>query len=387
MRGITKYFTVLLLTLCLISQSAVFVLAADKFEVNAKSSVLMEPFTKRVLVENNAHDKLAPASVTKVMTMLLIYEAVADGKIKWDDVVTISEHASNMGGSQVFLEPGQEQTVKTLTKCIAIASANDAAVAMAEYIGGSEESFVQLMNKRAKELGMNDTNFVNACGLDDDNHLTSSYDIAIMSSELITRFPDVFDYTTTWMDSITHTTRRGTSEFGLTNTNKLIKSYSGATGLKTGSTGKALYCLSGTAKRGDMQMVAVVLGSPDPKTRFEETARLLDFGFANYGVIKGDEAGTKIGAVKVFKGMEDKVDALVKNQVSYIMAKGAKGELEKKINLPDGVKAPIKKGDVVGDITYFMEGKEVGKSELIAAKDIEKTSFSNMLIKLLKDWS
>lgn len=199
--------------------------------LQSKSSILMEADTGTVIYEQNSHEKLAPASVTKVMTLLLIYEAVGDGKIKWDDMVTVSEHAAGMGGSQVFLEPLEQQTVADMTKCIAIASANDAAVAMAEYIGGSEEGFVELMNQKAKELGMEDTNFVNACGLDVDGHITSANDIALMSRELITKYPQVTEYTTTWQDSIVHKTRKGESEFGLTNTNKLLKWYDGATGL------------------------------------------------------------------------------------------------------------------------------------------------------------
>ncbi len=234
--------------------------------LKTKSAILMEASTGTVLYEQNSDEQLPPASVTKVMTLLLIYEAVRDGKIKWDDKVTVSEHAASMGGSQVFLEVGETQTVADMTKCIAIASANDAAVAMAEYIGGSEEGFVDLMNARAKELGMENTMFKNACGLDTDGHVTTARDIAIMSRELITNFPDIEQYTTTWQDTITHTTRRGTTEFGLTNTNKLVRWYEGATGLKTGSTGNAKYCLSATANKNGMSLIAVIM-STHPITR------------------------------------------------------------------------------------------------------------------------
>ena len=221
--------------------------------LSAQSVILVEASSGSVLYENNSDEKLPPASITKVMTLLLIYEAVRDGKINWDDNVTVSAHAASMGGSQVFLEEGETQTVADMTKCIAIASANDAAVAMAEYIGGSEDGFVQQMNERAKQLGMNNTTFKNACGLDTDGHLTTARDISIMSRELIYNFPEITQYTTTWQDTITHKTRKGESEFGLTNTNKLVKWYNGATGLKTGSTGKAKYCLSATAEKNGIE--------------------------------------------------------------------------------------------------------------------------------------
>lgn len=230
-----RYVIIFLITLQMISSSLISVWA-ETYEnlsdlgLQSKSAVLMEADTGTIIYEQNSHEKLPPASVTKVMTLLLIYDAVADGKIKWDDMVTVSEHAASMGGSQVYLEPTEQQMVHDMTKCIAIASANDAAVSMAEYIGGSEEGFVELMNKRAKQLGMNDTNFVNACGLDADGHITSAHDIALMSRELTTKYPEVQEFTKTWQDTIIHKTRKGETEFGLTNTNKLLKWYDGATG-------------------------------------------------------------------------------------------------------------------------------------------------------------
>ncbi|MBQ7241750.1 MAG: D-alanyl-D-alanine carboxypeptidase, partial [Firmicutes bacterium] len=229
-------------------------------ELHSKSVILKEANTDTIIYETNSHEALPPASITKIMTLLLIYDACAEGRFKWDDPVTVSEHAASMGGSQVFLEPYETQTAADMTKCIAIASANDAAVAMAEFIGGSEEGFVAQMNEKAKELGMEDTHFVNACGLDADGHLSSAYDIALMSEELMSRYPEVKEYTTTWQDTITHNTKKGSTEFGLTNTNKLIKWYPYATGLKTGSTGKALCCLSGTAEKNGLSLVAVVMG-------------------------------------------------------------------------------------------------------------------------------
>ena len=226
----------------------------------------------------NPYDLLV---LPKIMTLLLIYEAEADGRINWDDEVVVSEHAASMGGSQVYLETGEIQTVGTMTKCIAVASANDGAVAMAEHIAGSEEAFIEMMNQKAKELGMEETHFENASGLDSDNHVTSAYDIAVMSKELTTKYPKVFELTSIWMDSIIHHTARGDEEFGLTNTNKLIPWYEGATGLKTGSTSKALYCLSGTATRNGLDLIAVVMAAPDYKTRFHEVMKMFRLRFCS----------------------------------------------------------------------------------------------------------
>jgi len=355
-------------------------------DVDAKSAVIMEPLTGNILFQKNAEEMLAPASVTKIMTLLLIYEAVSGGKFGWDDMVTISEHASSMGGSQIFLEPNEKQKVSELTKAIAIASANDAAVAMAEYIGGSEDGFVEMMNKRAKELGMNNTTFKNACGLDTPGHLMSAKDIAIMSRELITKYPDVKKYTTTWQDTITHSTKKGDSEFGLTNTNKLIKWYDGATGLKTGSTGNAMYCLSGTAKRNDMELIAVVMAAPDPKVRFKEVMKMLDYGFANYTVAKGNDVNTKVGEVFVYKGKEDFVSGIVKDEVKIVVPKGASTKIEAKPQLTDGLSAPFEAGTKVGEVLYFYEGKEVGRSDVVAEKSVEKAGLNDILRKLVFLW-
>ncbi len=355
-------------------------------EVEAKSAVIMEPLTGNILFQKNADEMLAPASVTKIMTLLLIYDAVSDGRIGWDDMVTVSEHASSMGGSQIFLEPTEKQKVSELTKAIAIASANDAAVAMAEHIGGSEDSFVEMMNKKAKELGMNNTTFKNACGLDTDGHMMSAKDIAIMSRELITKYPDVKKYTTTWQDTITHTTRKGDSQFGLTNTNKLIKWYNGATGLKTGSTGNAMYCLSGTAERNDMELIAVVMAAPDPKVRFREVMKMLDYGFANYTVIKGNEKNTKVGEVFIYKGKEDIVSGIVKDEVKIVVPKGASTKIEAKPQLSDGISAPFDAGTKVGEVVYYYDGKEVGRSDVVTEKGIEKAGLNDILRKLVFLW-
>ncbi len=359
---------------------------APTMQVNAKAAVLMEPTSGTVLLEQNAHEKLPPASVTKVMTMLLIYEAVAHGKIKWDDVVTVSEHAASMGGSQVFLEPTEKQTVRDLTKCVVVASANDAAVALAEFIAGSEEGFVLMMNQKAKDLGMLDTHFINACGLDTPGHYTSAYDIALMSRELTTKYPEVFDFTKIWMDDITHKTARGESLFGLSNTNKLIRQYDAATGLKTGSTSQAQFCISATASRDGMNQIAVILGSPDSNTRFQEAIRMFDYGFANYGVVKGDEAGTVMGKIKVFKGKEEEADVCVKTQISCLIPKGKTAAMESKTELLDAISAPVEKGSKAGEIVYYYLDKEVGRSDLIVVNDIAKATLTDVLQKVTTQW-
>ncbi len=355
-------------------------------DVDAKSAVIMEPLTGKILFEKNADEMFAPASVTKIMTLILIYDSVAQKKITWDDMVTVSQHAASMGGSQIFLEENEQQKVSELTKAIAIASANDAAVAMAEFIGGSEDGFVQLMNKKAQELGMKNTVFKNACGLDTDGHLMSAKDIAIMSRELIKKYPDVKKYTTTWQDTITHTTKKGDTEFGLTNTNKLIKWYNGATGLKTGSTGNALYCLSGTAERNGMELIAVVMAAPDPKVRFKEVMKLLDFGFANYTVIKANDKNEKVGIVAVYKGNEDFINGIVKDEVKVVMPKGKSAQIISKVELTDGVIAPFSAGEKLGEVIYYNGETEVGKSDVVAEKSVEKAELTDMFKRLSILW-
>lgn len=354
--------------------------------LTSKSALLMEEDTGTILYEQNSHEALPPASVTKVMTLLLIYEGERDGKFDWTDTVQVSEHAASMGGSQVFLEEGETQTAADMTKSIAIASANDAAVAMAEFLAGSEEAFVQKMNERAKELGMEDTNFVNACGLDTEGHVSSAYDIALMSRELMENFPEIKEYTTTWQDSIVHKTRRGEETFGLTNTNKLIQWYDGATGLKTGSTGNALYCLSGTAERDGMGLIAVVMAAPDYKVRFREVMQLLDYGFANYAIEKGREKGYVMGEVLVEKGMTDTVEAVVAEEISVLVPKGKEAQWETKTELLPAVSAPVEAGTKVGELVYLRDGEEVGRVELTAGENVEKANVDTMLRRMLAGW-
>ena len=356
------------------------------FKVNAKAAILMEPSTGKIILEHNAHDALPPASVTKIMTLLLIYEAVEQGKIKWDDVVTVSEYAAKMGGSQIYLEAGEQQSVRDLTKSVAVASANDAAVAMAEYLAGSEEGFIINMNNKAKALGMTDTNFVNSCGLDADGHVISARDIALMSRELITKYPQVNELTTTWLDTITHKTARGEEEFGLSNTNKMLKTYSGATGLKTGFTSKAGHCISATANRDGLDLIAVIMAAPDSATRFDEARKLLDYGFANYTISKGDDAGTDKGQVKINKGKVDSISVIVKEQVSVVMDKGNHVQLESKVEMLDSLNAPIEAGTKAGEVIYISEGKEVGRSDLVCGESVERADLGHMLKRLVNKW-
>ncbi len=354
-------------------------------EITSTSAVVIEGTTGSVIYEKNKDEKLRPASITKIMTLLLIFEAVDSGKIKLTDEVSVSEYAASMGGSQVYLEPNETQTVETMIKCISIASANDASVAMAEHIAGSETEFVKQMNEKAKELGMINTNFVNCCGLDVDNHYSSAYDVALMSKELITKHPEISKYSTVWMDTITHTTKKGQSEFGLTNTNKLIKSYNGITGLKTGSTGLAKYCLSATANRGGMDLIAVVMAAPETKIRFREASKLLDYGFANCSIFSDDNKDLAVVPIPVKKGVEKDVAYRVNDKFSYLCLKGTNpADITKSVTINEDITAPIKENDKVGEITYKLGGKTIGSVDIVAATGVEKAGFKDYIFKALK---
>ncbi len=351
----------------------------------AKSYVLMEASSGDVLLEKNMDEVLPPASITKVMTLLLVYEAVESGKISWDDKVTISEHAASMGGSQIFMEPGEEQTVRDLVKSISIASANDAAVAMGEYLAGSEAQFVEQMNTRAKELGMTKTVFKNACGLHEEGHVSTAKDIALMSRELIARFPDISKTATTWMDTITHRTRKGETTFGLTNTNKMIKWYNGLTGLKTGYTPQAKHCVSATATRDNMNLIAVVLAAQDGKIRFKEASQLLDYGFANYEVKTGPGVGEVLGQAPIKKGSEDVVDVTIEKTMSFVVPKGSEAaQMSYTVAYEPTVSAPVYKGQKLGTITYTLQDKQIGEGDLVAVKDVGKAQFKDMLPYMIK---
>lgn len=356
-----------------------------KMSLNSPSAVLMEGSTGEILFEKDKDEKLKPASITKIMTLLLIYEALETDQIGLMDDVTVSEHAASMGGSQVYLEPYEVQNVETMIKCISIASANDASVAMAEHIAGSEEEFVARMNERAKELGMLNTNFVNCCGLDTDNHYSTAYDVALMSRELITRFPEISNYSTIWMDTFVHTTKKGRTEFGLTNTNKLIRSYKGITGLKTGSTSIAKYCLSATARRNNMDLIAVILAAPDTKTRFAEAAKLLNYGFANYSVFVDDNKDMDFEPVAVSKGVSEYINGQIKDGFSYLCSNGKKPEnIRKEIALYERVEAPLTTEDKIGEIIYYYDNDKIGSIDILASEAIEKAGYFDCLKKSLK---
>lgn len=355
---------------------------AEEVTVSSPSVILMEASTGTVIYEKNADERLHPASVTKIMTLLLIFDAIESGKIKLEDTVTVSEHAASMGGSQVFLEVGETQTVDTMIKCISIASANDASVAMAEHVWGSEEEFVRHMNERAKGLGMNNTSFVNCCGLDIDGHMTTARDIALMSRELITLYPEIHDYSTVWMDTIIHTTRKGESEFGLTNTNKLIKQYEWATGLKTGSTGLAKCCLSATAKRNDIELIAVVMAADNSKMRFADAINLLNYGYGICTLYKDTDLTAQY-YVKVKGGVEDEVNGKVAKEFTYLFTNGEnQSNVEKTVEMFEAVEAPIIMGDTLGQVVYSLEGKNIGSVDIIATNDVRKAGYLDMFFKL-----
>jgi D-alanyl-D-alanine carboxypeptidase (penicillin-binding protein 5/6) len=355
--------------------------------ITSTSAVLMEGSTGEIIYEKNKDERLKPASITKVMTLLLIFEAIDSGKISLTDQVVVSEYAASMGGSQVYLEPYETQDVNTMIKCISIASANDASVAMAEHIAGSEEAFVAKMNERAKELGMVNTNFVNACGLDVDNHYSSAYDVALMSKELITKHREISNYATIWMDTFVHTTKKGQTEFGLTNTNKLIRFYKGITGLKTGSTGLAKYCLSATANKEGMDLIAVILAAPDTKTRFGEATKLLDYGFANASIFKDNNEDLVVSPIPVNKGVTTSVSYKSMNEFSYLCLKDVNpADIKKEITLAESLVAPIKENDKVGEITYSLNGKKIGSINLVASEAVNKAGFKDYFFRVLKDY-
>lgn len=346
------------------------------FDLNVKSAILIDANTGTILYKQNENERLAPASVTKVMTLLLVFEAIDEGKLNYEDLITTSENASSMGGSQVFLEPGEEMTVNDLLKCVIVASANDAALTLAEHVGGSEESFVDMMNKRAKELGMDNTNFENVTGLDDDvkNHLTTAKDIAIMSRELL-KHEKVCEYSTVWMDTI----RDG--EFGLTNTNRLVRFYKGVTGLKTGYTSGAGYCISASAKRDDLHLIAVIMGAESSKIRNDAATKLLDYGFANYSIYQSNSESMEMD---LHGGTKEKIEVKF-NSFESLVGKGQGNKIEKEIQIGDYILAPIKKNEVIGKITYKLDGNIIGESDIISLETVDKITFWEYFIKVLKN--
>ena len=353
--------------------------------VSSPSVILIESSTGEVIYEINSTERRSPASITKIMTLLLTFEAIESGKVSLTDQVVTSEHASSMGGSQVYLAQGEVQTLDTMIKCIAVSSGNDASVAVAEHIAGSEEAFVALMNEKAQKLGMADTHFEDCCGLSDsDNHYTSARDVAVMSRELTVNHPEVFNYTKIWMEDITHETRQGTSSFTLSSTNKLLKQYQWATGLKTGSTSKAKYCFSATASKDGIDLIAVVMGAPDYKTRFGDAQALLTYGF-NVCNIYIDENQDALAPLPVEGGTAEEAAIEYQGEFRYLdIAGNDLSAVEKVMELPETVQAPVEKGAEAGRARYFLNGTEIGSVPLVYAEDVEKARYTDYLRKVVE---
>lgn len=358
--------------------------AEGAVSISAPSAILLEVSTGKVIYEQNADQVCSPASITKIMTLLLIFEALDQGEIKLTDEVITSEHAQSMGGSQVFLETGELQTVDTLIKCIAVASGNDAAVAMAEHIAGSEEEFVNRMNQKAQELQMSNTHFVDCCGLtDSDDHHTSARDVAIMSRELLSKYPQICRYSGIWMEDITHTTARGSSTFTLSSTNKLLKQYQWATGLKTGYTAKAKYCLSASAKKDGVEMIAVVMSVPDSPSRFADAATLLNYGYSVSALYR-DENKDRIPELKVDGGVKETVPLAYDSGFSYLDVEGNDVEMiQKNLELPASVQAPVKAGEQAGEAKYTLNGEVVGTVPILFAASVKKAVYRDYVGKII----
>lgn len=348
--------------------------------LNVGSAVLIEQNSGQVLYNQNMHEKLRPASVTKVMTILLIMEAIDSGKLSYTDKIPCSEKAAGMGGSQIWLDVREELTVDEMLKAICVVSANDCTVAMAEYLSGSEEAFVNQMNAKAKDLGMNDTTFKNCHGIDEDGHVTSAYDIALMSRELLTKHPSITKYTTIYMDSL----RDGKSS--LVNTNKLVRNYKGATGLKTGSTSVALYNLSASATRNDLSLIAVIMKAPTSPIRFAEAQKLLDYGFNNFEYKKLANENDLIKEISVDKGIENSVNAILENDNGVLIQKGQNKDIVQSVQLKDSINAPVSAGQVLGNVTYSLNGNEIGKVNIVAEKSVGKNTAFNMIEHVFFNW-
>ena len=350
------------------------------------SAILMEASTKSVIYEKAPDERRSPASITKIMTAILIFDAIEAGKISLEDEVVTSAYAKSMGGSQVYLEEGEKQTVDTLIKCIMVSSGNDASVAMAEYIAGSESSFVQMMNERAASLGMENTHFEDCCGLtDSDNHYTTARDIALMAQELITRYPQIKSYTTIWMENITHVTMQGSKEFGLANTNKLLKQYPYTTGLKTGSTNKAKYCVCATANKDGVELIAVIMGCPNYKDRFTEAQSLLQFGYTTCKLYQ-DENPPELMPILVKGGIDKQVPAVYKEKFSWLFVSGEDFSNMEKMLTTNELTAPIEKGEQIGTVTYRLNGKELGSIGIYAEESVREAKFFDYLLNIVLQW-
>lgn len=352
----------------------------DELNLDCESAILIEQNSGQVLYEKNCHEQLRPASVTKLMTLLIIFEGLESGQITLQDKVPCSQNAASMGGSQIWLDTREELTVDEMLKAMCVVSANDCTVAMAEYMAGSESAFVDKMNERAKQLGMNDTTFKNCHGIDEDGHVTSSYDIALMSRELLTKHPDITNYTTIYMDTL----RNGQSQ--LVNTNKLVRNYKGATGLKTGSTSLALFNLSASATRDDLSLIAVIMKAPTSAKRFSEAQRVLDYGFKNYEFKQFGKNGDVIGNVTVEKGIEKEVNAMLNGNCGVLLKKGSENNVVQNVNLPQKISAPVEKGQKIGQVTYTLDGKLLQTVDIISDKEVKKESLMNVVSYIYEKW-
>ncbi|MCX7884416.1 MAG: D-alanyl-D-alanine carboxypeptidase [Caloramator sp.] len=382
-----KYRRIGLLIFCFIFMNSFLTALAepsvkDSVNVNCKSAILVENSTGKVIYEKNSHEKLTPASVTKIMTMLLTMEAVDSGRIKLTDKVVCSERVRSMGGSTMFLDAGEIRTVEELLKGVAVESANDAAIALAEFLEGTEEAFVEKMNVRAKELNMNDTHFNNCTGLFPDNHYSSAYDIAIMSRELL-KHTKILDYTKIWMETISEGRQK---PFTLTNRNKMLKSYKNCDGLKTGYIKEALYCISATAERNGIRFISVIMGSPSWKERNEDAGKLLDLGFAKYERIGVMKKGEVIQSISMPKALPEKIDIVAKQDLNLIVDKGSRPKYEKKLELIKDVKLPLKKGDKIGVIKATDGSNILGEVDAVVDCDVEKMKVTDFMKFMLKEW-
>lgn len=352
----------------------------DELNLDCESAILIEQNSGQILYEKNCHEQLRPASVTKLMTLLIIFEGLESGQITLQDKVPCSQNAASMGGSQIWLDTREELTVDEMLKAMCVVSANDCTVAMAEYMAGSESAFVDKMNERAKQLGMNDTTFKNCHGIDEDGHVTSSYDIALMSRELLTKHPDITNYTTIYMDTL----RNGQSQ--LVNTNKLVRNYKGATGLKTGSTSLALFNLSASATRDDLSLIAVIMKAPTSAKRFSEAQRVLDYGFKNYEFKQFGKNGDVIGNVTVEKGIEKEVNAMLNGNCGVLLKKDSENNVVQNVNLPKKISAPVEKGQKIGQVTYTLDGKLLQTVDIISDKEVKKESLMNVVSYIYEKW-
>lgn len=386
MKTVFAYVCNIVILLGLINIPYTNCLADEEITIESPSVVLMELSSGQILYEKDGDTPRKPASVTKIMTMLLVFDAIKEGKLSLSDEITVSEHAADMGGSQVYLEAGEVQTLDDLLKCMIVSSANDAAVAISEAVAGSEEAFVKMMNERAKKLGMNHSHFVNVCGLEAEGHEMSAMDIAVLSRELILKHPEVFDYSTIWMDSITHKTKKGESEFGLANTNKFLKKYNGANGLKTGYTSAAGFSMSATAKKDGMTLIAVVMGSKTKEMRYQDAERLLNYGFVNCKLYEDKKVLNGNNCIDVIDGEEKQIKIYAKNDFSYALVGNSDVSNITKKCVIINQKAPIKKNEIVGKMEYYNGKEKIGEVDLLALEDMKQIKYTGLYMKLLKQY-